>query len=203
MANEQQTEFWSGSGGEYWVVNQQQMDTMLEPLGAQALARIDLNNVHHMLDIGCGTGSTTLDIAARLPDGARVTGADLSVPMTDYARSRLGAEGVSNADFMTCDLQIDKLDSGKFDAAFSRFGVMFFDQPVVGFSNIRTAMKSGAPLAFVCWQTPRENLWHSLAVATAKKFIEMPAAPEPRAPGPFAFADTDYVTSILNRCRLW
>ncbi|MFL2945895.1 MAG: class I SAM-dependent methyltransferase [Parvibaculales bacterium] len=198
MANEQQTEFWSGSGGEYWVVNQRQMDTMLEPLGAQALARIDLNNVHHILDIGCGTGSTTLDIAARLPDGARVTGADLSVPMTDYARSRLGAEGVSNADFMTCDLQIDKLDSGKFDAAFSRFGVMFFDQPVVGFSNIRTAMKSDAQLAFVCWQTPRENLWHSLAVATAKKFIEMPAAPEPRAPGPFAFADTDYVTSILT-----
>ena len=99
---------------------------------------------------------------------------------------------------MTCDLQIDKLEPGKFDAAFSRFGVMFFDQPVVGFSNIRTAMKSGAPLAFVCWQTPRENLWHSLAVATAKKFIEMPAAPEPRAPGPFAFADTDYVTSILT-----
>ena len=198
MANEQQTEFWSGSGGEYWVVNQQQMDTMLEPLGAQALARIDLNNVHHVLDIGCGTGSTTLDIAARLPDGARVTGADLSVPMTDYARSRLAPEGVSNADFMTCDLQLDKLDPGKFDAAFSRFGVMFFDQPVVGFSNIRSAMKSGAPLAFVCWQTPRENLWHSLAVATAKKFIEMPAAPEPRAPGPFAFADTDYVTAILT-----
>ena len=198
MANEQQTEFWSGSGGEYWVVNQQQMDTMLEPLGAQALARIDLNNVHHVLDIGCGTGSTTLDIAALLPDGARVTGADLSVPMTDYARSRLAPEGVSNADFMTCDLQLDKLDPGKFDAAFSRFGVMFFDQPVVGFSNIRSAMKSGAPLAFVCWQTPRENLWHSLAVATAKKFIEMPAAPEPRAPGPFAFADTDYVTSILT-----
>jgi len=198
MANEQQTEFWSGSGGEYWVVNQQQMDTMLEPLGAQALARIDLNNVHHVLDIGCGTGSTTLDIAALLPDGARVTGADLSVPMTDYARSRLAPEGVSNADFMTCDLQLDKLDPGKFDAAFSRFGVMFFDQPVVGFSNIRSAMKSGAPLAFVCWQTPRENLWHSLAVATAKKFIEMPAAPEPRAPGPFAFADTDYVTAILT-----
>ena len=198
MANEQQTEFWSGSGGEYWVVNQQQMDTMLEPLGAQALARIDLNGVGHLLDIGCGTGTTTMDIAARLPDGARVTGADLSVPMTDYARSRLGAAGISNADFMTCDLQTDKLEADMFDAAFSRFGVMFFDQPVIGFGNIRTAMKSGAPLAFVCWQTPRENLWHSLAVATAKKFIEMPAAPDPRAPGPFAFADADYVTSILT-----
>ena len=198
MANEQQTEFWSGSGGEYWVVNQQQMDTMLEPLGARALARIDLNNVRHMLDIGCGTGSTTLDIAARLPDGARVTGADLSVPMIDYARSRLGPEGVSNADFMTCDLQIDKLDNAKFDAAFSRFGVMFFDQPIIAFGNIHDAMKPDAPLAFVCWQTPRENLWHSLAVATAKKFIEMPAAPDPHAPGPFAFADPDYVESILR-----
>ena len=71
-----------------------------------------------------------------------MTGADLSVPMTDYARSRLGPAGISNADFMTCDLQIDKLEADKFDAAFSRFGVMFFDQPVVGFSNIRTAMKS-------------------------------------------------------------
>ena len=198
MANEQQTEFWSGSGGEYWVVNQQQMDTMLQPLGEQALARLDLGNVRHLLDIGCGTGSTTLDIAARLSDGARVTGADLSVPMTDYARSRLAPGGLTNADFMTCDLQIDQLEADVFDAAFSRFGVMFFDQPVTGFSNIRTAMKSGAPLAFVCWQPPSENLWHSLAVATAKQFIEMPAPPERRAPGPFAFAETDYVTGILT-----
>ena len=198
MANEQQNEFWSGSGGEYWVVNQQQMDTMLQPLGEQALARLDLGNVRHLLDIGCGTGSTTLDIAARLSDGARVTGADLSVPMTDYARSRLEPAGLTNADFMTCDLQIDQLEADVFDAAFSRFGVMFFDQPVTGFSNIRTAMKSGAPLAFVCWQPPSENLWHSLAVATAKQFIEMPAPPERRAPGPFAFAETDYVTGILT-----
>ena len=198
MANEQQTEFWSGSGGEYWVVNQQQMDTMLEPLGARALTRIDLSGVRHLLDVGCGTGTTTMDIAARLPEGARVTGADLSVPMTEYARSRLAPAGISNADFMTCDLQTDELEADMFDAAFSRFGVMFFDQPVIGFSNIRTAMKSGAPLAFVCWQTPRENLWHSLAVAKAKEFIEMPAAPDPRAPGPFAFADADYVTSILT-----
>ena len=198
MANEQQTEFWSGSGGEYWVVNQQQMDTMLQPLGEQALARLDLGNVRHLLDIGCGTGSTTLDIAARLSDGARVTGADLSVPMTDYARSRLAPAGLTNADFMTCDLQIDQLEAEVYDAAFSRFGVMFFDQPVTGFSNIRMAMKSGAPLAFVCWQPPSENLWHSLAVATAKQFIEMPAPPERRAPGPFAFAETDYVTGILT-----
>lgn len=198
MANEKQTEFWSGSGGEYWVVNQQQMDTMLEPLGEQALNRIDLSEVMHLFDIGCGTGTTTLDIARRLPDGARVTGADLSVPMTDYARSRLGPAGIANANFLTCDLQADKLETGIFDAAFSRFGVMFFDQPVVGFGNIRTAMNSGAPLAFVCWQTPRENLWHSLAVATAKKFIDMPAAPDPRAPGPFAFADPNYITSILT-----
>lgn len=198
MANEQQTEFWSGSGGEYWVVNQQQMDNMLQPLGEQALARLDLGDVRHLLDIGCGTGSTTLDIAARLSDGARVTGADLSVPMTDYARSRLAPAGLTNADFMTCDLQIDQLEAEVFDAAFSRFGVMFFDQPVTGFSNIRTAMKSGAPLAFVCWQPPSENLWHSLAVATAKQFIEMPAPPERRAPGPFAFAETDYVTGILT-----
>jgi SAM-dependent methyltransferase len=198
MANEQQTEFWSGSGGEYWVVNQQQMDTMLQPLGEQALARLDLGNVRHLLDIGCGTGSTTLDIAARLSDGARVTGADLSVPMTDYARSRLAPAGLTNADFMTCDLQIDQLEADVFDAAYSRFGVMFFDQPVTGFSNIRTAMKSGAPLAFVCWQPPSENLWHSLAVATAKQFIEMPAPPERRAPGPFAFAETDYVIGILT-----
>ncbi|HCD16200.1 MAG TPA: hypothetical protein DEQ83_01015 [Rhodobiaceae bacterium] len=199
MANEQQIEFWSGSGGEYWVVNQQQMDTMLQPLGEQALARLDLGDVRHLLDIGCGTGSTTLDIATRLGEGARVTGADLSVPMTDYARSRLAPAGITNADFMTCDLQTDTLEPDMFDAAFSRFGVMFFDQPVVGFSNIRGAMISGAPLAFVCWQAPSENLWHSLAVATAREFIDMPAPPEPRAPGPFAFAETDYVTSLLEQ----
>ena len=198
MANEQQSEFWSGSGGDYWVANQQQMDTMLQPLGDEALKRLNLAKCTHLLDIGCGTGTTTLQIAAQLPDGARVTGADISVPMTEYARQRLQAEGLANADFVTCDLQTHGLEAGRYDAAFSRFGVMFFDAPVTGFANIHAGLKAGAPLAFVCWQVPAENLWHSVALQAAREFIDMPPPPDPRAPGPFAFADTDYVTSILT-----
>ena len=198
MANEQQSEFWSGSGGDYWVANQQQMDTMLQPLGDEALKRLNLAACTHLLDIGCGTGTTTLQIAAQLPDGARVTGADISVPMTEYARQRLQAEGLANADFVTCDLQTHGLEAGRYDAAFSRFGVMFFDAPVTGFANIRAGLKAGAPLAFVCWQVPAENLWHSVALQAAREFIDMPPPPDPRAPGPFAFAEPDYVTSILQ-----
>ena len=121
--------------------------------------------------------------------------------MTDYARSRLGPAGISNADFMTCDLQTDKLEADMFDAAFSRFGVMFFDQPVIGFSNIRTAMKSGAPLAFVCWQTPRENLWHSLAVATAKNLSKCRRTTA-RA-RPVRLCGCGLCDLHSHRCRLW
>lgn len=198
MANEQQSEFWSGSGGDYWVANQQQMDAMLQPLGDEALKGLNLSACQHVLDIGCGTGSTTLQIAAQLPDGARITGADISVPMTEYARQRLRAEGLANADFVTCDLQTHELAADSYDAAFSRFGVMFFDAPVTGFTNIHAGLKAGAPLAFVCWQTPAENLWHSVALQAAQEFIDMPPPPDPRAPGPFAFAEPDYVTSILE-----
>jgi len=197
MANEQQSEFWSGSGGDYWIANQEQMDAMLQPLGDEALKRLNLADIRHLIDIGCGTGSTTLQIAGQMPDGARVTGADISVPMTDYARQRLQMAGLANADFMTCDLQTHELAPDSFDGAFSRFGVMFFDEPVTGFSNLRAALKSGAPMAFVCWQTPAENLWHSTALQAARDFIDLPPPHDPRAPGPFAFAEADYVTSIL------
>lgn len=198
MANEQQSKFWSGPGGQSWVTNQKQMDIMLQPLGDAALKDIDLGGVEHIIDIGCGTGTTTLDIAAQLPDSAKVTGADLSVPMIEYANQRLAASDIGNAEFINADLQEDALEPDLYDAAFSRFGVMFFDQSVKGFANIRAAMKPGAPMAFVCWQAPADNLWHSAAMAVAKEFMEMPAAPDPRAPGPFAFAEPGYLTSILD-----
>ena len=197
MANEQQADFWSGPGGQSWVDNQMQMDTMLQPLGDAALQLLNLKNARHVMDIGCGTGTTTINIAQKLSAGGRVTGADLSEPMIEFARQRLLDEGISNAEFVTSDLQEDELQPETYDAAFSRFGVMFFDQSVKGFANIRSAMKPDAPIAFVCWQSPTHNLWHSAAMAVAKEFIEMPAAQDPRAPGPFAFAEPDYVNSIL------
>ncbi|MDC3401738.1 class I SAM-dependent methyltransferase [Alphaproteobacteria bacterium] len=198
MVNEQQTKFWSGTGGEYWVANQQQMDNMLSPLGDKALEKLDLTTVTHLLDVGCGTGTTTLDIGAAVPDGGRVTGADLSVPMTEYARERATQQGVANVDFMQCDVQADPFDAQAFDAAFSRFGVMFFDKPVLGLSNIHKALKPSSQFAFVCWQAPNKNLWHSLALEIAKKYIDIPTPPSPQAPGPFAFADKDYLASIIS-----
>lgn len=198
MVNEQQTEFWSGTGGEYWVANQQQMDTMLSPLGDKALEKIDLARVTRLLDVGCGTGTTTLDIAALLSSDGRATGADLSVPMTVYARERAADQGASNVDFMQCDIQTDPFEAQSFDAAFSRFGVMFFDDPILGLSHIHKALKPASPFAFVCWQAPSHNLWHSLAIKIARKYIDIPAPPSPQAPGPFAFADRDYLVSIIE-----
>ena len=127
MANEQQSDFWSGPGGQSWVDNQTQMDTMLQPLGDAALELLNLKNARHVMDIGCGTGTTTINIAKKLSAGGSVTGADLSEPMIEFARQRLLDEGISNAEFVTSDLQEDELQPEMYDAAFSRFGVMFFD----------------------------------------------------------------------------
>ena len=104
--NAKQKEFWSGKGGDYWVVKQNEMDVMLNPLGEKALAKLDLRIDSKVLDIGCGCGATTIDIATKVPEG-KVTGLDISVPMLDQAKSEAIERGLKNIDFKVVDVQID------------------------------------------------------------------------------------------------
>jgi len=195
--NAKQKDFWSGKGGDYWVEKQSEMDIMLNPLGEKALAKLDLKSNSDVLDIGCGCGATTLEIAKKVSEGT-VTGLDISVPMLDKAESEASIQGIANVDFKVVDVQVDQLASEKYDYVYSRFGVMFFDDPYEAFKNIFSSIKEGGELSFVCWQDPSLNPWQSLSVQVIRGYLDMPSPP-PRSPGPFAFHEKDYVKEILEK----
>jgi SAM-dependent methyltransferase len=149
-----------------------------------------------LLDVGCGCGDTSLELARRVGAEGEVLGLDISAPMLDVARRRAKEDGARGLEFREADAQTAALPGGR-DAVFSRFGVMFFADPVAAFRNLRRALRPGGRLVFVCWRPLAENLWMRLPAETATGLVPPAPPPEPGVPGPFAFADPDRVRRIL------
>ena len=188
---------WNETSGPTWAELQEPLDRQLEPLGRAAMAALAPGAGERILDIGCGSGATSLDLARSVAPGGSVLGADISRPMLEVARRR--AVGVPWLSFLDADAQTYPFEAASFDGVFSRFGVMFFADPDAAFANIRRALKPGGRLAFVCWRTPAENPIMILPATTAHAYVKtIPAPPEPGAPGPFAFADPERVRAILG-----
>ena len=198
--NKNQKDFWSGKGGDIWVERQNAMDTMLSPLGEAALNKLDFNEEENVLDIGCGCGHTTLNIAERIGPSGNVTGLDISEPMLKRAKESAVEMSLTNTSFKCVDVQTEDLGEAIYSTAFSRFGVMFFEDSIAAFKNINKSLISGGCLSFVCWQSPAVNPWQSLFIQEIKKFLELPSPP-PRSPGPFAFMESEYVSSILEESK--
>lgn len=189
--NGAQIEYWNGWMAERWAQNQENLDQLLAPLSEAAISAAALREGERVLDVGCGCGATSLDMADR---GAVTTGIDVSAPMLDHARRR--AEGRTNPEFVLADAALQAYE-GDYDVLFSRFGVMFFVEPIAAFTNLRTALRTGGRVCFVCWQPADRNAWVSVPMAAALQFLPPTEPVDPRAPGPFAFGDTDYVRDIL------
>ena len=198
--NKNQKDFWSGKGGDIWVERQNAMDTMLSPLGEAALNKLNFNEEENVLDIGCGCGHTTLNIAKRIGPSGNVTGLDISEPMLKRAKESAVEMSITNTLFKCVDVQTEDLGDQIYSAAFSRFGVMFFEDSIAAFKNINKSLISGGYLSFVCWQSPAVNPWQSLFIQEVKKFLDLPSPP-PRSPGPFAFMESEYVSSILEESK--
>ena len=198
--NKNQKDFWSGKGGDIWVERQNAMDTMLSPLGEAALNKLNFNEEENVLDIGCGCGHTTLNIAKRIGPSGNVTGLDISEPMLKRAKESAVEMSITNTSFKCVDVQTEDLGDQIYSSAFSRFGVMFFEDSVAAFKNINKSLISGGYLSFVCWQSPAVNPWQSLFIQVVKKFLDLPSPP-PRSPGPFAFMESEYVSSILEESK--
>ena len=194
--NIKQKQFWSGAGGDVWVEKQREMDIMLNPLGQKAIEQLILKENTKILDIGCGCGATTIEIAKMIPKG-HVTGLDISIPMLDRAEKFASEMSLSNIDFQVKDVQTEEINSNHYDIAFSRFGVMFFEDPYEAFKNINQSIKENGQLVFVCWQHPSLNPWQSLSLQVIKEYLDLPSPP-PKSPGPFAFEDKDYIEDILK-----
>jgi SAM-dependent methyltransferase len=194
--NAAQAQYWNETMGPVWAELQDQLDRQTAPLGLEAMRILSPDFGESVLDIGCGCGQSTIELARRVGPGGSVTGVDISRPMLERARLRPVPSDAARPRFREVDVQTG--DLGEFDAAFSRFGVMFFADPTAAFANIHRALKPGGRLAFVCWRALAENaLMRIPAEAAAPLLPPMPPS-DPEAPGPFAFANPDRVRRILR-----
>ena len=196
--NAAQVEYWNSVAGETWAQFQEPLDRQIEPLGLAGIDVLQPVPGERIIDIGCGCGQTSLALAARVAPSGSVVGIDLSRPMLEVARRRPRPAANLRVDFRQLDAQNGDIGRGVFDAAFSRFGVMFFSDPVAAFRNIRASLKPGGRLVFVCWRPLADNPWMLAPLQAALPFIPPVAPPDPTAPGPFAFADASRVRSILT-----
>ena len=197
-ANQAQIDVWNTTLGSIWTEFQAQLDRQIEPLGLEAMRALGPRAGERILDIGCGCGQTSAELAARVGASGAVIGVDVSAPMLEVARGRPIGADLARPLFRQIDVQTGDLGRGGFDAAFSRFGVMFFSDPVSAFRNVHGALKPGARLAFVCWRPFQENLWMRAPLEAAMSFLPPLPPPDPDAPGPFAFGDPRKVEAMLG-----
>lgn len=196
-SNEEQKDYWTNSAGKLWVKDKVEKDNMLEPLGNYALSKFNIIEGMNVLDIGCGTGITSTQIAKKINNIGYVTGLDLSETMINEAIKYSEKLGIKNINFAVKDIQNEELKILEYDAAFSRFGVMFFSNPIMAFKNIYSALKKNGILTFICWQSQKENPWYNSGLEIVKKYIDVPL-PKENSPGPFAYADKSYIHNILT-----
>jgi ubiquinone/menaquinone biosynthesis C-methylase UbiE len=188
----------SDRAGQAWTLLQDQTDAQLDPLGRAAMARLPLTPGGRVLDVGCGCGQTLLELADIVGASGKVVGVDVSPPMLARARERAAARPAIS--LVQADAQTHPFPPGELDAAYSRFGVMFFQDPRAAFANLRAALRPGGRLAFVCWQALDRNPWAAVPLAAVRRVLPSASPPEmlkPGGPGPFAFADADRVRAIL------
>jgi len=194
--NADQIQYWNAQAGPKWVAAEALLDAQIGSLGLRAMERARVAPGEAVLDVGCGCGHTTLQLAEKVGHRGSVTGIDVSRVMLERARSRSAHCG--NVRFENVDAQTAALPAAGFDLVFSRFGVMFFADPEAAFANLRTSLRPGGRLSFVCWQELGRNPWMRVPLAAAAAHVPLPAPPAPGAPGPFSFADADRVRRILT-----
>jgi SAM-dependent methyltransferase len=197
QTNDEQATLWNGPAGQAWVERQEVLDQMFTPLEELLVEAVSAAAASRVLDVGCGTGSTTLAVARLLGPGGRSTGIDISEPMLATAHARAEREGIP-ARFILADAQTHGFEPASFDMIISRFGVMFFADSVQAFANLRRAASEDAELSFIAWRGAAENPFMTTAERAAKPLLPNIAARQSDAPGQFAFADQHHVCRILE-----
>ncbi len=195
-ANPEQAAAWNGQEGQAWTEHAARYERSSWRHQRLLLDRITVEPDTKVLDIGCGTGHVTCEVARLAVDGA-VLGVDLSAPMLDLARQRSGTEGLTHLQFVQADAQVHPFGADTFDIAISMFGCMFFADPVAAFANIGGGLRTGATVAFLAWRPLAENAWLTEVRGALALGRDLPTPPAD-APTPFALADPDRVRSIFT-----
>jgi SAM-dependent methyltransferase len=195
--NKDQAEYWGAA--QKWIEFQDGLDAALGPVLRRTLEAAELQPGEAVLDIGCGTGASTMMAAEIVGPKGRVLGADISDLLLGRAVARAGEAGIENVEFKRADAQVHPFEAGAYDAVISRFGVMFFADPVAAFANIARALRPGGRMAFMAWADLAENPWFEIPrLAAVAQVGDMPKV-EQQGPNPMAFADRDYVRDLLER----
>jgi SAM-dependent methyltransferase len=197
-ANAAQQEYWNTVAGPRWVGLGGFVERRVQAVNDLLLARSGISAGERVLEIGCGTGAATVPFAEAVGERGHVVGVDISEPMLAAARKRIAESAVHNITLLQADAQTHPFEQGSFDLTTSRFGVMFFADPAAAFSNLLPALRPGGRLCFACWASLEENRHWLIPYEVALRHLGPPAPKDPRAPGPMAFSDPDYVRSFLR-----
>lgn len=188
---------WAGEMGDKWNAHLERFESMIGPVGAAALEFAEIVPGETVLDVGSGGGATTFDIAELVGPAGHATGLDLSPALVETARRRAASLGFDNVDFVLGDAAAVELER-RYDCLFSRFGLMFFGEPYAAFAHMHGFVRPGGRVRFCCWTPPEDNAWVAEIMAVPRRYVEVPEPEDPRAPGPFAFGDADYVRDVLT-----
>jgi SAM-dependent methyltransferase len=196
MPNDAEIARWRSDTGQAWLDRNARMMTTLAPFAELLIERAAPRPGERVVDVGCGTGETTRLVADAVGANGHVLGVDVSPMLLDVARQRTGERG--EVSWLLADAQVHSFEP-VFDLVVSRFGVMFFDDPVAAFANLGHALKPGGRLAVIVWQGPgRDNLQFVIPNQAAAGLVEMPPPPGPEEPGPLSFGDPERVQRILG-----
>ncbi len=194
--NADQIAYWNGPGGQRWADRQKTQDILLAPIAELLIDRAQIKSGERVIDIGCGSGALSIAVARMIGESGHVLGIDVSGPMLTRAR-QIAPQGFP-VDFVLADATIYPFERANVDLLISRFGVMFFADPVRSFSNLRKALKSSGRLAFACWREPRENPFFMTPLQAVYKHVPKLPSLGPEDPGPFSFASEQRVRRILS-----
>ena len=196
MSNEKQIADWNGRSGQRWLTHQARLDAMLADYGAAVLAAAGAAPGETVLDIGCGSGESALDLARAVGPQGHVTGIDISEPLIARARERAAEAGL-DIGFEVADASRRAFAPGAADLLFSRFGLMFFDDPAAAFAHLRGALRAGGRLAFIVWGAIADNRWALVPVEAARGLVPVPSLERMAAAGPFSLSDPARVEALL------
>jgi SAM-dependent methyltransferase len=196
--NQAQAAAWNDLSGRTWVELQAMLDRLFQPLQTLLVDAAVAAGGRRVLDVGCGAGSTTLAVAKALGPGSRCTGVDISAPLIAAATACAAAAGATDVTFIRADAQTYAFDADSFDTVISRMGVMFFDDPVAAFANLRRAARPGAQLIFLAWRGADENPFMTAAERSAAAMVSELGKRSDDGPGQFGFASKQRVRGILD-----
>jgi len=197
IVNIDQAEAWDGPEGEHWALHHERFDATISPHHGVLITAAAFAPGERVLDIGCGNGLSSRDAARAVGPSGSVLGVDLSGPMLAVAAQLAEEEGLDNVRFERGDAQVQSFEPGAYDLVISRFGVMFFLDPVAAFTNIASALHPGGRAAFLVWQSVAANEWVSAMRDALAVGRDLPVPP-PGAPSPFGLADTDFTRGVLT-----